>query len=184
MRALALLTCVLVPSIAAADPAPPQERHGLFGGVALQGGHISCDGPDCDGFGKAGGGDGHIGWMFKPNLGVMLDVWGMSSSRDNITVSYVSGTINLRYWVVPVLWVQGGLGSGHAEVHYFGLAARGDDVPVGLLAAGVELVKGKQWALDLELKVAQGGATDEDDNGNTTGRMVGAGVGFTYFGSR
>ncbi len=189
-RSLLVLALVLVPSIAAAqDPPKPLERHGIFAGGALIGGNISCDGDNCGEVRKAGGGSGHIGWMFTPKLGVMLDLWAMSSEENNLTITYVTATANLRYWIAPIFWVQGGVGNGHASFHWdfggiFQADSRTDDVPVVEIGVGVELVRGPHWALDLEAKLAQGTSTDENDSGATTGRMVGLGVGFTWFGAR
>lgn len=186
---LVFATALLVPSIAAADPDQAPERYGVFGGLSLHGGHISCDGDGCgDDFRKAAGGDGHVGFLFSDKAGVMLDFWGMTSEENDVTISYVAATVNLRYWLAPMLWVQGGLGSGHAKVSVDtaigNFEGQSDDVPVALLGVGVELARGTNWALDLEAKVAQGTETDDNDSNATTGRMVGFGVGFTFFGSR
>lgn len=189
MRALALLAALLVPSIAAADadkPAP--TRYGVMGGLALHGGNISCDGDNCGDTRKAGGASGHIGWMLNEKMGILLDVWGMTSEENNVKISYVTGTVNFRYYPVPILWVQGGLGNGHAIVSstLLGVEFKGqsDDVPVGQLAAGLEIVRGPRWALDVQAKVAQGTGTDDNNAHTTTGRMASLAVGFTWFGSR
>jgi hypothetical protein len=191
MRALALVFAILlVPTLASADPdADKPVRYGLFGGLAAHGGNISCDGGGCgDDFRKAVGGDGHIGWMFNAKLGVMLDLWGMTSEENDLTISYFAGTVNLRYYPVPIFWIQGGLGNGHANVKYRTLIGtfegQSDDVPVGQLAVGLEVVRAPRWALDVELKLAQSTSTDDTESDASTGRMVGFGVGFTWFGSR
>jgi hypothetical protein len=60
------------------------------------------------------------------------------------------------------------------------LSAVGDDVPVGQLAAGVELLRGGTWDLAASLQVAQG--TKTKANGDTrTGRSTGLGVFFTWY---
>lgn len=185
--AFTIAACIALATPAAAQPMmeapPPMQRHGLFGGGALFGGNISCDGMDCGGFREAGGLSGHIGWMFNPNLGVLLDVWAMTSSKNDVAITFVSSTINLRYWLAPALWVQAGLGNGHAVIRYRGLAARGDDVPAGELGIGFEVVRGRTWALDVSAKVAQGTST-EDSGDVTTGRSVGVGAHFTFFAMR
>jgi hypothetical protein len=163
-----------------AAPPRPMIRHGLFLGGGLFGGNISCDGPNCGGFRKAGGGELHIGWMVTPRLGVLLDGWAMTSTQNNVDISYITSTIDVRYYLLPVLWVQGGLGSGHARVSIGALAARGDNVPVGLLAAGFEVVRSRHWAIDVSAKVAQGSSTN-DNGGVTTGRSAGVGAHFTWF---
>jgi len=183
VSSLVLAAALAAPQIASAQPAQQHERHGLFGGGALWGGNISCDGDNCGGFRKAGGASGHIGFMFSPRLGVLIDAWAMGSSENNVDITYVTGTVDLRYYLAPIIWVQGGVGNGHAIVSALGFSARGDDVPVGELAAGVELARGHSWALDIEGKVAQGTSTSAN-GGVSTGRMVGLGVGITFFGGR
>jgi len=189
--ALALAaSALLVPAIASADPDGNEtKRFGVFGGLALHGGNISCEGDGCgDDFRKAGGADGHVGWLFNEKLGLMLDFWGMSSKENDTTISYVAATVNIRYWVAPIFWLQAGLGYGHANVKVEtaigDFEGQSDDVPVGQLGIGVEVVRGTNWALDVEAKVAQGTETDDNDANATTGRMVGVGVGFTFFGSK
>lgn len=190
MRSLVVLALLLVPSIALAEtePRPKPQRYGLMGGLALHGGNISCEGNGCGDVRKAGGGSGHIGWMLDEKMGLLLDVWGMSSEENNVTISYFTGTVNFRYYLVPIFWVQGGLGNGHATVtsRILGVQfeGRSDDVPVGLLSAGLEVVRGPRWALDVQAKVAQGTSTDDNEADATTGRMASIGVAFTWFGAR
>jgi hypothetical protein len=171
-----------------AMPPPPAERHGLFGGGGVFGGNISCDGMSCGNFSKGGGAAGYIGYMMSGRFGILFDLWAMTA-RDSanmnadVTLTFVTSTINARYYLAPAFWVQGGLGDGHAEVHVGVFNARGDDVPVGLLAAGFELVQRRTWALDVALKFAQGTSTQSDSSsGNTTtGRMFGVGANLSFF---
>src|SRR5262249_4342101 len=113
------------------------------------------------------------------------DIWAMTSSKNDVSVTFVTSTINLRYWVLPALWVQGGVGSGHAVVRVSIFTGRSDDVPVGELAAGFELVRHPSFALDVAFKVAQGSSTkagmDASDDA-TTGRSTGFGVNFNWYG--
>ena len=175
-----------------AQPLPPApaavpERHGLFGGGGLFGGNISCDGASCGSFSKGGGAAGFVGFMLSGKLGILLDVWGMtardSTGTTNVTLTFVTGTINARYYLAPAFWIQGGVGNGHADVHVSIFQARGDDVPVGLLAAGFEIVRHRSWALDVALKLAQGTSTSSTaaSGDATTGRMVGVGADLTFF---
>jgi len=173
-------------------PAPTRERHGLFGGVGLYGGNISCNGEACGNFSKAGGGMFQIGWMFTPKLGLLVDTWAMTASNENenqndVKLTFVTSTLNVRYYLLPALWVQAGAGNGHASVHISIFSSRSDDVPVGQFAAGFELVRGGQWAIDVAFRVAQGtstkaGSMSSDDA--TTGRSTGIGANFTYFAMR
>lgn len=182
---LTVISLAVLTATAPAQPAPTAlERHGLFGGGGLYGGNISCDGSDCGGFREAGGGALFLGYMLSPRFGLMLDVWAMTSSQDDVAISFVSATINARYFLANALWIQGGLGNGHAVVDVGPFSSRSDDVPVGQLAIGFELVRGGSWALDLSAKIAQGASTDEDGNDITTGRMAGIGANFTFYARR
>lgn len=191
MKLVMVGVMVVASAVATAQPAPPEappQRHGIFGGFGLYGGNISCDGSSCGNFSKGGGASGHIGYLFSQQFGLLFDVWGMSAkdsaNSNDITLTFVSATLNARYYLAPIFWIQGGLGNGHAEVHVGAFAARGDDVPVGLLAAGLEVVRGRSWALDVQVKVAQGTSTSSDANSGdtTTGRMFGIGANVTWFG--
>jgi hypothetical protein len=170
---------------ASAQPAlyaQAQERHGLFAGGGLWGGNISCEGTECGDFRSAGGANGQLGYMFGPNFGLVLDVWAMTSGENDVAITYVASTLNARLYLAPRLWVQAGVGNGHAIVAIGPFAGRGDDVPVGQLAAGAELVRGDNWSLDLSAKVAAGTSTDGDEI--NTGRMAGVGLTMTWFSRR
>jgi hypothetical protein len=175
----------LAPTLAAAQPGaePLRQRHGLFGGLGLYGGNISCDGSDCGGFRAAGGAAGHLGYAFTPRLGVVFDAWAMTSKENDVAITFVSATIGLRWWLAPIIWIHGGVGNGHAVISVGGFSGRGDDVPVGHLGAGIEVVRGRSWALAVEARVAQGTSTDEDA-GVQTGRSAGVGATLSFFGQR
>ncbi len=174
---------VSIPTVAAAQAAdkPPDPRIGFFGGFGLYAGEISCDGPNCSGVRKAGGGEGHVGYAFSRKLGLIGDLWWMASSEDDVTITFINGSVGLRWWVAPIFWIQGGVGSGHASVRYAGIIdieGTSDSIPTGFLSVGLELVQSKRFALDVALRIAQGSETEGED---TTGRMTGVGVGFTWF---
>lgn len=189
---LALAAATLAaPAVAAADPGDHPHPHvredarlGFFGGFALVGGEISCEGNGCSGVREAGGVEGHVGYAFNRKLALMGELWAMDSRKDNISIAYVNTSVALRYWVAPILWVQAGLGSGHSRVRYTGiidLEGRSDNIATGMLAAGLEVIQSKRWSMDVELRFAQGASEDADGNEVTTGRMSGLGVGFTWY---
>ena len=187
MKAIAVVSCLLVSSIASAQETDVPVRDGFFGGLGAFGGNISCNGSDCGGFRSAAGGSLHLGYLFNAKVGLLADVWAMTSDKGNASVTFAVGTLNLRWWAAPSFWLQGGLGNGHAVVEVFGFSGRGDDVPVVELTAGLELVRGRSWAIDLAVKLAQGSSTDPGamaaDNVQT-GRMVGLGAHLTLFSTR
>ena len=184
---LAAFAVLVVPSVAAAQPSPvneppPNPRLGFFGGGGLYAGEISCEGPNCSGVRKAGGGEGHVGWNFSPVMGIIGDLWWMESREDNVSITYINASVGLRYWIAPILYGQVGLGNGHASIRYDSVLGtfsdKTDNIPTVLLSLGLELVRGPRWALDVNLRVAQGSSTDGDD---TTGRMTGIGIAATFF---
>ena len=194
LRSLFVSIAVLcaAPAVASAQASsepPPDPRVGLFGGLGLHAGNMSCEGENCPSFRKGGGFDAHLGWAFSPKLGLLGDVYFLGSTEDNLTITQTIATIGVRYWVVPILWVQGGLGNAHATFNYdagvFGnLESKTDDVPGLTLAAGLELLRSPRFSLDLELRAGWGFYKD-DDNGDgmadTTGRNTSLGVGATWF---
>jgi len=189
-RSLVLAIAVLcaAPAAAAAQSAPPPQpelREGLFGGFGLHAGNTSCEGDNCPSFRKAGGFDVHIGWAFNPSIGLIGDVYFLGSDEDNLTITQTIATIGVRYWIVPIIWLQAGLGNAHATFSYdagvFGtIDSRTDDVPGLTLAAGLELLRTPRFSLDAELRVGFGFYGDEDAQ-DTTGRNASVGVGFTWF---
>jgi hypothetical protein len=192
MHARTLLLCLL--SLAIASPALAQpyggggygapvrtERHGLFGGGGLYGGEISCEGNCGESFRSAAGANGHLGYKFSHQLALIFDLWAMTSSQNDVEITYVMASGGVRLWLAPQFWVQGTIGSGHANVRVGNLEARGDDVPIGQLAVGFELVKGYSWTIDLQARIAQGSSTDDFGNNVSTGRAAGIGAAITFY---
>ena len=189
---LIALTLVSVPSVAAAQGAttepPPHPHQGFFGGFGLHAGEIACKGDVCDGLSEAGGINGHLGWGFGPKLAMVFDLWIMAHTEDNVTLSQTIATVNARYWVLPILWVQGGLGGASAAWRYDGPFAefgdRTENVPAIAVGAGLEILKSKRFSLDLQLRFGMGFYDDDDDQDGTsdqTGRSSSLGVGFTWY---
>jgi hypothetical protein len=206
MRILLAILLAVVPRLASAQapdgggapaPAPvyqppppppptPPTRHGLYGGFGLFGGNISCNGTNCGNFSKGGGAAGYLGYMLSDRLGIALDIWAMtardSTTTNDVTLTFVTGTVDVRYYLASAFWIGGGLGNGHAEVHVSIFQARSDDVPVGLIAAGFELVRSHSYAIDIAFRFAQGTSTSNNASSGdaTTGRMVGLGADLTF----
>jgi len=163
------------------EPAPEQVRTGfvLGGGVGL--GHIACDGADCDDVNRAGGLNVDIGAMVAPPLADLMDVWGMSHrDSDQATFTQVMLTGGLRLWLLPRLWLQGGVGVAQARWHYSNdvvdFESRSETVPAVMGALGLELISGSSFALDLQLR---GGSGFFEDNVRV--RNVSLGVGVNWY---
>jgi hypothetical protein len=166
----AILASLIVTSTAglAAADGPIMDaryREGVVLGASIDGGHIGCEtknGNDCgDGVQAAGGFSVHAGAMVAPRLAILGELWGMGHTEDNITASQGLATANLRAWIVPRFWLQGGLGVARSTVSYdagngFMASSQSDSVPAFDAAAGVELVHDRALALDLELRTGSG----------------------------
>lgn len=184
--ALAAAAVLLVPSVASAQQheQEPDPRLGFFGGFGLHVGNISCEGQNCDSFREAVGLDLHAGFAFNPQLAIIGDLWGMANTEDNLTISQTFLTAGVRAWPVRPVWVQAGLGLASARFKYEGVVGvdgRTDNVPALVLGAGVEVLRGKRFAMDVQLRVGFGFYGDDGSEEDTTGRNASLGVGFTWF---
>lgn len=170
--------------------APSPARTGWELGFGLYGGEINCEnenGSFCDGVTEAGGIDLHANYFFRPDLGVTFDVWPMVHSEDNWTFTHNVVTLGAKWRPVPILTLTAGVGSAQARLTYTGiinLETQSDTVGAVMFAAGLEVVRGRSFAIDLQARVGAGFYND-DDNGNgepdVVGRNVGVGAGFTWF---
>lgn len=167
--------------VAAADV---PVRNGLVLGATIDGGNMGCqtkDGDDCgNGAHAAGGFSIHAGVMVTPQLAILGEAWGMAHEHDNLTATQVIATANLRAWIVPRLWLQGGLGVARSKLSYDDGILMGSDtsstVPAVDLAVGVELVQSSAFGLDVELRGGSGLYRDDVRIWNAA-----LGVGISFF---
>ncbi len=152
-------------TIVVGAPLSPSDQHrtGLVLGGSIDGGNIGCqtkNGDDCGTWHDAGGLSFHAGAMVGPSLAILGELWGMAHTEDHITASQGLATAALRGWVVPRLWLQGGLGFARSSVSYRSgnlmTSAQSDTVPAFMLGAGVELLSTPTFGLDLELRGGSG----------------------------
>jgi hypothetical protein len=156
------------PSYGGGYPPPPPPRYryrdsrsGLTLGGALGVGTISAD--NC---GACGGGlawEFHIGGMVTPQLAILADLSGVVRSYDDDTGGSSTLTNSLfavaaQYWIIPILWVKGGIGDAHIALSdYTGDTYGNEENALGfLLAGGVEVVHAPNFALDLQLRLMHG----------------------------
>lgn len=160
-------------------------RTGLVLGATLEGGDLVCatrSGADCgDRSAKpAAGLSVHAGTMINPSLAVLGELWGMAHTEQAVTASQLLVTANVRGWVAPRLWLQGGLGVARSQISYktgdLMATAQSDTVPAFAAAAGVEVVHQRGFALDIEARGGSGFYTGDARVWN-----AGVGVGATWF---
>lgn len=178
---------------AAAQPAgrrPLPPRVGLEGGFGLYGGEINCEdqaGDFCDGVTEAGGFDVHGTYMFRPTIGITLDIWPMFHSENNWTFTHNVVTVGATWRPAPIFSLTAGLGSAQARLRYDGpiaLESRSEAAPAILLAAGVDVVRGRRFAIAVEARVGAGFYGEDKNNDgdpDIVGRNVGLGAAFTWF---
>jgi hypothetical protein len=182
--------CGLAGTALAQSAAPPPPRVGFEGGFGLYGGEINCEnenGEFCDGVNEAGGIDLHANYFFNPSLGLFFDVFPMAHTQDDVTLTHTIVTAGLKWRPVPILTLAGGIGSAQARWRYEGiinLDAETDTVPAILLSAGLEVLRGRSFALDLQARLGVG-FYEEDENNNgradIQGKNVGFGAALTWF---
>ncbi|HVV82070.1 MAG TPA: hypothetical protein VHE35_03280 [Kofleriaceae bacterium] len=171
-------------------PAPLPARVGWEGGVGLYAGDIDCNDQvhgACGSFNDAGGIAGHLTYMFRPGIGMTLDVWPMVHHEDNFTFTHTVATLGVTLRPVPILALGVGLGNAHATAHWDGFVdvdARSADAPAVLFSAGLDVVRGRTFAVAVEARAGIGFyGDDKDDDGNPdiVGRNLGVGAAITWF---
>ena len=150
-----------------------------LGGMSDNGSSItSCD--TCDYKPLAGEADIHIGGMLSPRFGLMFE--GQvnlqtihSDFRDgDTTLTQSAAMIAGQFWILPILWVKGGLGFSHLQVDNDYVTG---DLGNGLAimgAVGVELMSARNFALELQGRLIEGTYNSGDDH--VTSGTVGLGI--------
>lgn len=168
LRLTSALAVVIASAPAAAEPgryyaeAPESSvRRGWNLGVGFGGGEISCGGPGCEGVTEAGSVDLQAGWMLRPRLRAVLDIWGMAHREDDLKVNQTIVTAGLQVWLLNRLWLRGGIGTARAAFTYDGSLGdtETDDAQTVLgMAGGIgfEVLSRRTLALDVELRGGTG----------------------------
>ena len=172
-----------------APPAQVWERRGLaigfgigFGGMQSEDGPIDC--LNCDYDPVAVGFDFHIGGMINPRLALLLEVWGQAQTLDADGTALLTQSlamVGLQYWVTPRLWLKGGIGAAALQVSYDnGYSQQDEQIDEGgavMAAVGYELLTGRRFAMDLQLRIGAG--TYQGINDQITSTTVG--LGFNWY---
>lgn len=184
---LVLLAATITTSPARAQPEPVHPRVGLELGGGLQAGNLFCDSQDqnhCNGVTAAGGVDLQAAWFTSPALGLVVDLWSMAHTENDFTIAQYINTIGLKWRLAPVLYVQGGVGAAHATLSYGNaIAARTDDAFAVMGAIGLDVLRGRRFALSIELRGGTGfyGDANHDGQADTVARNTGVGAQLTFF---
>jgi hypothetical protein len=192
MRYLLSLACLAsAASLAHAQPgtdAGPPERIGFELSGGLQAGRIICEseGDFCNDFTEAGGLNINGSYFITPKLGFTLDLWAMAHTEDGFTLAHYVNTIGLKWRPLPILTLTGGIGAAHATLSYDGvidLMSTSEDGFAVLVAAALDVVRSRNWAISVEARFGNGFYGEGEDGGaEVVGRNVGVGAAFTFFG--
>ena len=135
----------------------------------------------------------HFGWMVTDRTAILMDLWTVIEGEDlpayhgEFTTELESTqsaivSLGVRHWVLPRLWVLGGVGSwvlGAAERRCVAGAGcvsqsyRADEGIGWRLGAGYEVTYSRHFALDVQAGVAL-------FSGDTTGAEIAVQVGFSW----
>ena len=169
------------------SPSEDAQRRGIMVGIGINGGHIKYDSTDGSGDGdtlnESAGAELHIAYMIGKKLAVSVEGWGMRHDTETIlgdlSITHIIATIGPQYWVLPRLWIRGGLGyaryQGTLDSPIGEISNESEDVLGVALSLGLEVISGRNFALDIQLRGGTG--FYEDVNASN----VGVGIGFTWF---
>jgi hypothetical protein len=200
IKTLLVLASMLVPAIAAAQPAGyygqpastqlPGGFHNRQGrlawgvGIGLGGMHdsgseiTSCN--NCNYNPIAFEGHIHLGGFLGPRFALMGEA---QVNAQTVHSDYYDGDTILsqnalmiagQFWITPQLWVKGGIGFAHlqADDYYFVYDVGQGGVIMG--AVGFEVMSARNFAVDLQGRLIQGAYNGLDDK--VTSGTVGVGI--------
>jgi hypothetical protein len=199
IKSLFVLAIVCAPALAAAQgyygrpgqrSAVPGGFHdrtgrltwGIGGGIGFMhdGGSTITSCVNCDFKPLALEGDFHLGGMLSPRFGLMfegqLNAQTVAADRFNGDTFVTQGAAMFaaQFWLLPQLWVKGGLGFASLRVDD-GVFV--DDFGTGgavMGAIGVELFSARNFALELQGRLIE--ASYNSLNDNITSGTIGVGV--------
>jgi hypothetical protein len=105
--------------------------------------------------------DVHLGGMLSPRFALMAEVQGNFQTVEEVgrgegTKSQAQGALLFagQYWLMPQLWVKGGIGVAHLSYNYDDAYDTQeqpiDDGGVFLVGVGYEILSGRDFAVDLQ----------------------------------
>lgn len=197
IKSLLVLAVLCTPALASA-----QRYHG-GGGTTAPGGFHNREGRLTWGFGIGLGGmhdggstitscrncdvqpfagevDGHIGGMLSPRFGLMFE--GQVNAQtihsdffgDDTVLSQGAAMIAGQYWLLPQLWIKGGLGIANLQVDDSFVTEDFGNGGALMGAIGVELFSANNFALELQGRIIEASYHSLDDN--VTSGTIGIGI--------
>jgi hypothetical protein len=172
---------------APSGPGGFQDRTGrvTFGGsIGLgfmhDGGSAITSCVNCDVKPLAFEGDLHIGGVLSPRFALMLELQGNLQTvesrafNDDTVLTQGAAMIAGQFWLLPQLWVKGGLGVANLQVDdQFFVEDFGTGAAI-MGAIGVELFSAPNFALELQGRLIEGSYNSLDDN--VTSGTIGVGI--------
>jgi hypothetical protein len=138
----------------------------------------SCD--NCNFNPLAGEGDLHIGGVINPRLALMLELQGNIQTihsdglNGDTTLSQGAAMFAAQVWLLPVLWIKGGLGFAQLQAdNAFFTSDLGSGFAV-MGAIGIELMSARNFAFELQGRIIEGTYNSGDDH--LTSGTVGIGI--------
>lgn len=138
----------------------------------------ACD--NCDFKPYAGELDLHIGGMLSPRFGLMFEAQAnfqtvhRDAFGDDTTITQGAGMLAGQFWVLPQVWIKGGLGFVNASYdNTFVTQDLGSGLGV-MGAVGVELFSARNFALEVQGRLIEG--TYNSGNDHITSGTIGLGL--------
>lgn len=136
-----------------------------LGGMSSDDGPIEC--PSCDYNPLAVGLSVHFGGMLSSRFALMGELQGNVQTIQEVgggegtqSLAQFALMVAAQYWIVPKVWIKGGIGISHLSFNYddyYGSESDPiDDGGAFMVGAGVELLSGRDFALDLQGRYIRG----------------------------
>lgn len=199
IKSFLVLAILLAPALASAQGyyGRPYPGSTVPGGFHNRAGHIIfgvggglgfmhddgsgiTDCTNCDFKPWAGEVDLHIGGMLTPRFGLMFEAQANFQTihsdvfDGDTTITQGAGMLAGQFWILPQLWIKGGLGFANLHVDDTFVT---QDVGNGLAvmgAVGVELFSARNFALEVQGRLIEG--TYNSGNDHVTSGTIGLGL--------
>ena len=184
LAALALSPAAFADEYTPSEDAKPR---GIMVGIGLVGGHTAYkanDGSSGENLNESYGAELHIAYMIGKKLAISAEGWGMRHQGTDFgvdwTITHLMATVGPQYWILPRMWLRGGFGYARstivADVPIVGIVEdESENVPAVTLGLGLEVISGRTFAMDVQVRAGTG-FYENNDTSN-----VGLGVGLTWF---